>query len=235
MKTAIMQPYLFPYIGYWQLINAVDFFVILDDVKFIKRGYINRNSILINGHSYLFSIPVKNASQNRLIKDTELFFCEKEKTKFLRKIENAYCKAPYFREVKLLLEKIIWNDTTDLTEYITYSIKEIMDYLNIQTIVIRSSSLHKDEFLVGQERIIEICQCLHTDNYINLSGGKKLYQGDRFKEYGLRLHFLNTRFDKVNYQQFNNDFVNRLSIIDILMFNSVSKVRNFLEEYELDE
>lgn len=79
MKMAIMQPYLFPYIGYWQLISAVDKFVLLDDVNFIKRGYINRNSILINGKAHMFSIPIRKASQNRLIMDTKLNFNEKEK------------------------------------------------------------------------------------------------------------------------------------------------------------
>jgi len=234
MKTAIMQPYLFPYIGYWQLINAVDSFVILDDVNYIKRGYINRNSILINGQPYRFSVPVKDASQNRLIKDMELYFGEKEKVKFLVRIENAYRKAPFFDMVMPLVRTIVENDTDDLTGYVGYSIEKIMDYLKMRTKIMKSSDIQKDNTLAGQDRIIEICEQLHTDIYVNPSGGRLLYQAEKFKAHGIALYFLDTKFDKIVYRQFGHEFVENLSIIDVLMFNSVDRIQEFLEECMLN-
>jgi hypothetical protein len=109
MKIAIMQPYLFPYIGYWQLINMVDEFILLDDVSFITRGYINRNSILLNGKDYLFSIPSNKPSQNKLIKDTQLKFFDKDKINFLKTINMAYKKAPYFHNAYPVIEKMYFE------------------------------------------------------------------------------------------------------------------------------
>lgn len=234
MKAAVMQPYLFPYIGYWQLINAADIFVILDDVNFIKRGYINRNSILINGKPFLFSIPVKDVSQNRLIKDTRLCFDEREKKKFLARVEAAYRKAPCFDSIFPLVRTIIEYDTEDLTDYIWNSIDLVNQYLKIATIVVKSSEIGKDNTLIGQDRIIEICRRIHADIYINPSGGRELYHACNFEEHGIELFFLDTKFGKISYRQFEDRFVENLSIIDVLMFNSVKNVRKFLEEYDLN-
>lgn len=235
MKTAIMQPYFLPYLSYWQLISAVDCFVILDDVHFIKRGFINRNRILINGRPFLFSVPIKKASQNHLIKDTELCFEEKEKRKFLARIENAYRKAPFFESVMPLIKRITEYEENDLTEYITNSIKEIMSYLDIHTVLLKSSRLEKDNSCTGAERIMEICRCLGSDIYINPGGGRELYRHDVFAEHGISLLFLETRFEQVQYRQFGDEFQERLSILDILMFNAVNEVKGMLQMYELKE
>ncbi|MEO8664089.1 MAG: WbqC family protein, partial [Ignavibacteria bacterium] len=95
MKLAIMQPYVFPYIGYFQLINAVDKFVLFDDVSFIKKGWINRNRILVNKQEYTFTIPLKKASQNKLIKDIEISEENNWRDKFLKTIEKSYCNASF--------------------------------------------------------------------------------------------------------------------------------------------
>ena len=226
MKVAIMQPYFFPYIGYWQLINAVDIFVMLDDVNFIKRGYINRNSILINGKPYLFSVPIKDVSQNRLIKDTELCFGEKEKKKFLARVETAYRRAPFFDTVFPLLKTAIEFDTESLTDYVGSSIEAIIRYLKIDVTVAKSSEIEKNNALTGQDRILEICRRIRADIYINPSGGRKLYDAEKFRE--------NTKFGGVTYRQFTDRFVENLSIIDVLMFNSVERVKELLEEHELN-
>lgn len=234
MRVAVMQPYLFPYIGYWQLINAVDKFVILDDVNYIKRGYINRNSILINGKAYMFSIPIKSASQNRLIMDTKLSFDEKEKKRFISQIENTYKKAPMFNTVMPLISKVVENNTEDLTNFIRYSLEETMMYLGISTLLFKSSDIDKDNSLTGNKRILEICKQLDADTYINPCGGRELYHAEDFQEQGMQLYFLDTRFNKIIYRQFRNEFVNNLSIIDVLMFNSIERIQTFLKEYDLN-
>lgn len=231
MKTAIMQPYFFPYIGYWQLINAVDVFVILDDVNFIIRGYINRNSILLNGRPHLFSIPLAAASQNKLISETKLNFFEKEKEKFLKTIQVAYKKAPYFCDFYPVLRDIVFNPTDDLTEFIEKSFYMTLGYLGIQKKILRSSKIIKQDMLKGESRIIEVCKKLDTNMYINPLGGKDLYHETSFAKENMELRFIRTKFDKIKYLQYNNEFVANLSFLDILMFNSIEKILIMLEHF----
>ena len=234
MKIGIMQPYLFPYIGYWQLVNAVDKYVILDDVNYIMKGYINRNSILINGQANRFTIPLQHASQNKLISQTKLYFPINEKKKLLDKIEYSYKKAPYFCEGYKLVEEIVLNDTDDLTTYIAYSMERINHYLHIDTPLYKSSQIEKDPNLKAQDRIIAICKKLGGDVYINPSGGRSIYSRNKFWEENLNLLFLDSQMDKICYKQFDNEFINYLSIIDLLMFNDVSTIQEYLTMYELN-
>lgn len=235
MKVAIMQPYLFPYIGYWQLINAADKFVILDDVNYIMRGFINRNRILLNGKPYMFSIPIKKASQNKLIMDTELNFSEKDKRKFLMTIKNTYQKAPYFHKVMPVIEQITDNPETDLTSYIHYSIVQINQYLGINTEILLSSKIQKDNSLKAQDRIIEICKKLQADIYINPCGGRLLYNHYAFEKEGMELFFLDTKSSCIRYKQYDEEFIANLSIIDVLMFNDCDNVRNLLTKCEFNK
>ncbi len=232
-KVGIMQPYIFSYIGYWQLIHAVDIFVVLDDVNFITRGYINRNSILVNGMEYKFSIPVRKCSQDKLICESELCFTKQEREKFLKMIFMAYKKAPEFEKVYPVLEMIINHDTQDVTEFIIYSIQKICEYLFIETEICRSVELKKNNKLRAQERILEICRVLGADTYINPCGGYELYSQERFQREHMDLYFLSPKMSEITYQQFANSFIPNLSIIDMLMFNSVEKIKFFLEKYEL--
>ena len=193
MKVAVMQPYFLPYIGYWQLIYAVDRFVLLDDVNYIVRGYINRNSLLLDKKPYKFTIPVCKASQNNLILDTKLSFDEEKRRKFLQTIQNAYKKAPCFSNIMPLVEKIINYPDDDITNYILNSIKIILNYLDINTDLYISSELSKKQGLKGEERIIEICKVMDADVYINPCGGRKLYVYEHFKKENIKLFFLDTR------------------------------------------
>lgn len=235
MKIAVMQPYLFPYIGYWQLINAVDKFVLLDDVNYITRGFINRNTILLNGKPYRFAIPINKASQNRLIKDTQFRFDRKEKEKFLRQISSAYRKSPYYQNIMPLIENIIFFGEDDVTSYIQNSIEEIKKYLEIDNEIYRSSWINKNETLKTQDRIIEICKKEQADIYINPSGGRKLYDHESFEREGIELFFLDPKTENIIYKQGECEFQPNLSIIDILMFNDVFTIRKFLNQYELKQ
>lgn len=230
-----MQPYIFPYIGYYQLLNAVDTFVILDDVNFIMRGWINRNNILLNGKPFLFSFPLQNASQNNLILDTKLSFSEKEKNKFLKTFQLAYKKAPYFNAFYPVLEDIIFFPDEDLTNFIHNSLTRTLQYLGIKKNILKSSQIEKDNTLKSENRIIEICEKTNTDLYINPTGGKSLYNKENFENHNIKLQFINTVFDQIKYKQLNDSFIPNLSFLDILMFNSKEKVMEFLEQYTLTD
>jgi len=233
MKAAVMQPYFFPYIGYFQLLAAVDVFVILDDVNFIKRGWINRNNILLRGAPHLFSLPLEKASQNRLICETKLNFSNKDKDKFLKTIQVAYKKATHYSKFYEVLESIIWYDDVDLTSFIHNSFDVVCSYLDVDAKIVRSSKLDKNDSLKAQERIIEICKIVGADLYINPPGGKELYVDSDFEKNNINLKFIVTNLNSVAYKQFGSNFVPRLSFIDVLMFNSKDEIKEMLQQYHL--
>jgi hypothetical protein len=231
MKLGIMQPYFFPYIGYWQLMNAVDKYVIYDDVNFLKAGWINRNRILVNGEAKMVNLKLNGASSNRLINEVEVSNDKVYNKKLLRTIEENYKKAPYFSNIYSVIEKIINQDEKNLARYLEYSMKQICEYLFIETELIISSSLNKNNALKGQDKVIEICKVLGTDEYYNAIGGQELYSDKDFETQGIKLKFLKT--GTVEYKQFNSEFIPNLSIIDVMMFNSKEEIKNYLGMYEL--
>lgn len=231
MKVAIMQPYFLPYLGYFQLINAVDVFVLYDDVNYINKGWINRNNILINNKATLFTIPLSQSSQNKLICENQLVEDEKWKVKFLKTLSYSYNKSPYFKDTYSILEEIIRYNEINLSKYIHYSITRICKHLGIDTKLISSSSIYHNNHLNGQDRIIDICIREDADLYINAIGGKQLYDKSSFNRNNIELCFLET--NSIKYLQYGNDFIPNLSIIDLLMFNSLDDIRAFLDDYTL--
>lgn len=228
MKVAVMQPYFFAYIGYWQLINAVDVFVIYDDVNFIKKGYINRNNILFNNKPYRITLELLGASQNKLINE---IYLGDNRLNILKIIKQAYSKAPYFRDVYNLLEKIMTDEEKNLGMFLEKLIRNVSSYIGIDTRFIRSSELDKDNNLRGQDKILQICQLLDADVYINAIGGKELYDKQSFFDKSISLNFIESEI--VEYPQFGNEFCAYLSIVDVLMFNSVSDIKEMLGNYIL--
>lgn len=231
MKVGIMQPYFIPYIGYWQLLNAVDIYVIYDDVNYINRGWINRNRILIDGKPAYFNIPMLKASQNKLINEIEVNHDKKLLNKNLKTIEMAYKKAPHFEEIFPLIDVIMNCKEKYLSDFITNSLKLICDYLKIETKLILSSSLKKNNNLKGQDKILEICSILKATEYYNAIGGQALYSYDKFREKGIQLKFLKSNL--IEYMQFKKEFQPNLSILDVLMFNSIAEINEMLKKYTL--
>ncbi|BEI22389.1 WbqC family protein [Vibrio fluvialis] len=223
MKLAVMQPYLFPYIGYYQLVNSVDKFVFYDDVSFIKGGYINRNRILVNGQAHLFSLPIIGASQNKLI--NELVF-DRSIRKLLKTIEQSYKKAPYFSDVFPIIESVITGDDRSVLSITSASVQSVFDYLCIKREFLISSHLRNDKSASAKKRLIDMSKMLNCDVYINSPGGKNLYRKDYFENSGIRLEFLES--EPVKYEQNSNVFTPNLSIIDVLMWNSKQEVTNML-------
>lgn len=231
MKLGIMQPYFMPYIGYWQLMNAVDKYVIYDDVNFIKGGWINRNRILMNGKAKMINLQMHNASSNRLINEVGVLGNSIYNKKLLKTIESCYRKAPQYANAFPVIESIITQDEVNLAKYLEYSIRQVCTYLSIDTEIVVSSSINKNNDLKGQDKVIEICNVLGADEYYNAIGGQELYSYSDFNTCGVKLSFLKTGM--VEYQQFNNEFISNLSIIDVMMFNSVEEIKNKLDIYEL--
>ncbi len=232
MKIGIMQPYFIPYIGYWQLINSVDKFVIYDNIQYTKSGWIRRNRILVEDSDKMISLPLKNGSDYLNVNERELAQTfSKDKLKILNLIKQSYKKAPYFNEIYPIVELMFDCSDTNLFNFIFNSIKIIINYLEIDTEIVISSTIDMDHTLTNKHRVIEICKKLNGSQYINPIGGTTLYDKDEFLNNGIVLNFIQT--DEIFYEQFGNEFLPYLSIIDVLMFNSKDEVKGMINKYKL--
>ena len=227
-----MQPYFLPYIGYFQLINAVDEFVVYDNIQFTKKGWINRNRILVHGRDAYFTLPLKHDSDFLDIRDRSLADnWPSERRSILNRIAEAYRKAPKFDLVYPLVETCVLFNEKNLFRFIFNSLIRINEYLQIKTPLVISSTIPIDHELKAEQRVKACCKALNAAEYINPIGGVALYQKDDFHASGITLHFLKSK--DVLYKQFNHTFVSWLSIIDVMMFNSSDSVRQYLTSYEL--
>jgi hypothetical protein len=232
MKVAIMQPYVFPYIGYFQLIQAVDTFVLYDDVNYIKKGFINRNYILVNGKAHQFTIPVKEASQNKPINQIQVLTDDVWRNQFYKTIAYNYKKAPYYEMTLDIIEKVFHSRVETISELAIKSVEQVCCYLGLEKSFQVSSKLYSDtKGLEKSDRLISISKKSGADHYVNPHGGNTLYSKDYFALNKVKLSFIENEL--VPYRQFNEIFVSGLSIIDVLMFNSKEETNNMLNRYKL--
>ncbi|MFI3250213.1 MAG: WbqC family protein [Eubacteriales bacterium] len=236
MKLAIMQPYFFPYLGYWQLIQAVDTFLIYDDVNYIKKGYINRNRILTSNGITFINIEISGISSFKLINEHYLKESGEKSNKVkvgkkLDMLSNSYKKSPYFDEIFPLISEILECSEMNLAYFLKNLIEKVSEYLEIETKILVSSDIKKDCSLKGQDKVLDICKRMGANQYINAIGGQALYSYDDFQKENIDLQFI--KMNEIRYKQFSSEFVPNLSIIDVLMFNGKEKTKELLEEYNL--
>lgn len=232
MKLGIMQPYFLPYIGYFQLINVVDQFVLYDSLEYTKKGWINRNRILVNGNDDYITLPIKKDSDYLNI--NERFLSESwklEKTKLLNRINAVYKKAPFFENTFKIIIEIFSFENTNLYHFLSNSISSICSELEITTPIIPYSQIMVSKNYKKEELVIEICKRMNSTNYYNSIGGVNLYNKDKFKENGIEINFIES--EKIIYNQFNHNFIPSLSIIDVMMFNSIEQIRLYLNRYKV--
>lgn len=229
MKLGIMQPYFMPYIGYFQLMKAVDKYVVYDDVNYIKGGWANRNHILINGEKEMFTVTLQKASPNKLF--NEIVIGDDFK-KLMKTLQINYSRAINFDQTMVLMERIISFPNKQLAVFIANSFREILSYLSVETEILMSSEIPKDNSLRGKDKIIQICEILGADTYYNAVGGKNLYDQEEFREHGITLNFVDS-LPQVYSQLHTREFVSGLSMIDVLMNNTKDKVNSLLESYQI--
>ena len=223
------QPYFLPYLGYWQLIHAADHFLVADDYAYIKAGWVNRNRILINGKPHFFRVEMVEHTPSRLIMDKQVAMKPAWLKDKLRTLEMAYHRAPFFKEGYALAERILTCPERNLSPFLEHSIREVCAYLGITTPISRSSGLPGNCLLKREERIYDFCRRLGADTYINLPGGQKLYDYQEFARHGIRLRFIQPQLKP--YRQFGDSFVERLSILDAIMFNSPDALHAMLDDF----
>jgi hypothetical protein len=231
-KVAIMQPYFLPYVGYFHLINSVDEFVIYDNIQYTKKGWINRNRILVNGKDKIITLPIKKDSDYLDVKDRFLADSwEQDKKKLLNIIKQSYQKSPHFNVIFPIIQDCIITSESNLFEFILNSLRLLNSYLDISTKITISSTLNIDHSLKSRDKVIAICKNLDAHTYINAIGGQELYNVEDFKKEGLDLMFVKS--PPLNYKQYKNEFIPWLSILDILMFNERQDIIDYTNEYTL--
>jgi len=229
MTLSANQPYFLAYFPYWQLIHAADVFLISDDYAYMKRGWVNRNRILVNGQPQYFRVEIVKASCHRLINETMLMPIN-TRTK-LKTLSLAYHQAPYFEEGYQLMERILHYDDRNLAHFLTNSIQEICAYLGITTTLALTSQIKGNAHLKREGRIYDFCHRLGANHYINAIGGQSLYRYEEFERQGIRLSFIHSNIGE--YPQLNSTFVPNMSVIDAIMFNSREQLRHMLDLYTL--
>lgn len=226
MKIGIMQPYFMPYIGYYQLIAAVDLFVIYDNIKYTKKGWINRNRLLVNGAEASFSLPLRKGSDSLQIIDREISYSF-ESRKLLNQFKGAYGQAPYFSDTFSLIKRVVCHEDRNLFRYLHHSLVETCCHLKITTPILAASSIPIDHTLKAQNKVLALCKALGAKTYINPIGGTSLYDTETFCQNGIELQFIQSK--PFEYKQFGASFVPWLSIIDALMFVSIDELRTSID------
>ncbi|MEY3787790.1 MAG: hypothetical protein RIQ94_294 [Pseudomonadota bacterium] len=224
-----MQPYFLPYIGYFQLIAAVDLFIVYDNIKYTKKGWINRNRLLLNDKDVMFSLPLKKDSDSLNVCERELA-ADFNPNKLLHQFKNAYRHAPYFAQIFPLIEQIVTYDQSNLFDFLHHSIVKVCEYLGITTKIEISSSINIDHALKNQDKVLALCEAVSASVYVNAIGGIDLYSKETFHDKRLALKFIHSK--PFEYTQFGQAFLPCLSIIDVMMFNPMDKIisgitRNF--------
>lgn len=227
MKLGIMQPYFLPYIGYFQLLASVDQFIVYDNIKYTKKGWINRNRMLLNGTDAMFSLPLKKGPDSLDVVERELA-AEFDRTKLLNQFKGAYGRAPQFELTYPVLERIVRYEDANLFRYIHHSIVRLCEHLGIKTEIRISSEVAIDHNLKSQDKVLALCKVAGADTYINTIGGVELYAKADFRIQGIDLQFIRAR--PFEYAQFGDAFVPWLSILDVLMFNPVERVQSQIRE-----
>lgn len=231
--VSLMQPYLFPYLGYFQLIAASGLFLLGDSLQYTRRGWINRNRLLVGGQPWQFSFPLEQGSRSQAINERRLSDeVHLTSQRLLHTIRHAYHRAPCYPMVFPLLEEILDHPERNLAHFAEHSIRRICHYMGVDTPIGRVSELGLEDDIGRDQRLIEAVKRSGGDVYLNPEGGRHLYSPELFNDHGLELRFL--RMDELSYRQFDGDFVPSLSIIDVLMFNPPDELQRLLGRYSVD-
>ena len=233
MILAANQPYFLPYLRYWQLIRCADLFLLADDYDFIRSGWVNRNRILVNGRPQFFRMEVHSNRESRLIRDRRLVDCPEALRSKLRTLDMAYHKAPFFAEGYALAQRILLYPGRGMLPFLEHSIREVCAYLDIRTPIGHTSDLEGNSLLRREERIYDQCRRVGADTYVNLPGGRALYDPASFSRQGIRLRFLDSPLRP--YPQGKGPFVPGLSILDAIMFNPPEMLQAMLGDYTLSD
>lgn len=229
MKLAIMQPYPFPYIGYFELMARVDRWVVLDVVQYTRRNWMNRNRILRpdEGWQY-FVLPVSKMPLGASMRQIRLTNPDEAQRRLLAQLQHYRKRAPYFPKVMDMVCDVFSRVKTNrLVDLNVASLNAVGEMLEIPTTLELCSSLGELENVeYSGQVVLQIAKRLNADIYINLPGGREIYDPREWTASGIRLAF--TKMNDLSYECAPYAFEPNLSILDVLMWNSAEEIRAWL-------
>ncbi|WP_221412131.1 MULTISPECIES: WbqC family protein [unclassified Dysgonomonas] len=235
MRLGIMQPYFFPYLGYFSLIKHTDKFILFDPVQFIRHGWIERNRTLKQNEGWQYiQAPLVKYSQDTLIKDIEINNSTDWKGKILAQLQHYKKKSPYYFATIKVLNDIFSEDFNDIVSFNYVSLKKVCEYIGINTPIeiFSKMNLEIEPVNAPDEWALNICKAIgNVDEYWNPIGGTSFFDRDKYVKNNLILKFQNMKLDE--YNQNRDTFEPGLSIIDVMMFNSPEEINRMLDNYEL--
>ena len=231
MILGIMQPYFFPYLGYFDLINYSEHWIVFDTTQYIRHGWVNRNRILHPNEGWQYIIvPLKKHSREILIKDVEVNEDPKWIYRVMGQLQHYKKKATFFGEVCRLLEHCLHVKEVSLARLNVAILERICQYLEIKFEYEYFSEMNLTLGPVEGpgDWALRISEAMGANEYVNPPGGKTIFDVSKFKELGIRLTIRN--LPPIEYQCPGYDFIPNLSIIDVLMWNSPDKVKAYLDK-----
>lgn len=231
MKVAIMQPYFFPYIGYFQLMHVADTFVSFDDVQYIDRGWVNRNRIRVRNAPAWFTMPVHKAPREEAIAARHYLLDAGTVLAMKQRLASNYALAPFFEDVMPVLSTILDHADASVAGFNTNLLTVIARRLGVGCRLLSSSSIDQTQGLRGQAKIIDICGRVGASAYVNAIGGIALYDPAPFEQAGIELRFI--RSAATTAPPLEGADQPPLSIIDTLMFQGWDGARTALDRHEL--
>lgn len=236
MKIAIMQPYLFPYIGYFSLIRNTDHFVFFDTPQYIRKGWINRNRLLgTGGKDIYFTVPVEKCPRETPIKDVKISYNENWKEKWMGQLTIYKKRAPYYLTVMQLIQEVLNSEAEYISKMAITSVIKTCQYLemDIDYDIYSEMNLPMSEVNAPDEWALEITRAMKYDTYVNPPGGKSFFNADKYRKADIELEFLTQELLK--YNQRVGVFVPGLSIIDVMMFCSPSEIVSMMNSYKIEK
>lgn len=235
MKQGIMQPYFLPYLGYFSLIKHTDQFILFDPVQFIRHGWIERNRVLKQNEGWLYiSVPLILNGRETLIKDVLIDNKQNWKQKILSQLQPYKKIAPNYFKIIRLLNDLFANEYNDIVALNKASLEIICYYIGIKNNIKVYSDLNLiiDTPNAPDEWALNICKTMgNVNEYWNPPGGQSFFSKSKYDQAGIKLLF--QQVNLTPYDQKRTSHETGLSIIDVMMFNSVESINNMLDNYEL--
>lgn len=232
--AGIMQPYFFPYLGYFSLLKHSHVFILLDTVQFIRHGWIERNRILKQDAGWLYiKVPLVRHPRQTLIKDVRIDRRYDWQRRLKAQLQVYKKHAPNYRAVSELVSGVLDDDSTDLVSLNRRSLEAVCAYLGIATRlhVFSEMELEIETPTAADEWALNICRALGVSEYRNPPGGRSFLDPSKYAAAGIDLKIHSTAL--AEYDQRRRPFEPALSIIDVLMFNAPATVNGMLDDYEL--
>ena len=231
-----MQPYFFPYLGYLSLLKHTDKFILLDDVQFIRHGWIERNRILKpeTGWQYI-AVPLKKKNYTASIKETEINNDTNWQDKILRQLAHYKKKAPFYRKTIAAVENALAIETNNISQLNLHILKSLCAYLNIDAdiSVFSDMQIEIDQPQAPDEWALNICKKLSdVTEYWNPIGGMEFFDKNKYTTADINLVFQKIKLTDYHQINHNAEFEPGLSIIDVMMFNSPNDINKMLDNYE---